>query len=98
MRYAAEFGSIAMLERVIGIGQHMKIGSADRVCRRAEDCTFVQTHCGECSCGTPVARIAAEGYAARFEALCAAIRVAERCEMECPPPAPSCTAGLCVAE
>ena len=68
VRYAAEFGSIAMLERVIGIGQHMKVGLADRVCRRAEDCTSVQTHCGGCSCGTPVARQAAEGYEARFEA------------------------------
>jgi len=98
LKYAAEFGSIAMLERVIGIGQHMKIEMADRVCRRAEDCTSVQTHCGGCSCGTPVARAAAERYEARFEALCAAIRMAERCEMNCPTPAPSCTAGVCVAE
>jgi hypothetical protein len=98
LRYATEFGSIAMLERVIGIGHHMKIGRADRACRRDDDCTSVQTHCGGCSCGTPVAKVAAERYAARFEALCAAIRIAERCEMDCPPPAPSCTAGFCVAE
>ena len=98
LRYAAEFGSIAMLERVIGIGQHMKVGMEDRLCRRAEDCTSVQTHCGGCSCGTPVARAAAEGYEARFEALCAAIRISERCEMDCPPSTPSCTAGYCVAQ
>ena len=98
LRYAAQFGSIALLERLIGLGQHMKVGRADRVCRRAEDCSLVQTHCGGCSCGTPVAKVALEGYLARFERLCAAIRMAERCEMNCPPPAPSCTAGLCVAE
>ena len=98
VRYAAEFGSLAMLDQVIGIGHHMKVGRADRVCRRAEDCTAVQTHCGGCSCGTPVAKVAAESYAARFEPLCAAIRIAERCEMDCPPPAPSCEAGFCVAE
>ncbi len=98
MRQAAEIGNLAMLERLIGIGQHMKVGMEDRVCRRAEDCTSVQTHCGGCSCGTPVATIAAERYEARFERLCAAIGFAERCERSCPPPAPSCTAGLCVAE
>ena len=96
--HAAEIGDLAMLERLIGIGQHMKVGIKDRVCRRAEDCTSVQTHCGACSCGTPVAREAAERYEARFERLCAAIRIAERCEMVCPTPVPSCTAGLCVAE
>ena len=98
MRQAADIGNLAMLERLIGIGQHMKVSMEDRVCRRAEDCTSVQTHCGECSCGTPVARVAVERYEARFERLCAAIRFAERCEMNCPPPALSCTAGFCVAE
>ncbi len=98
LRHAAEFGTLAKLERRIGIGYHMKVGMADRVCRRAEDCTSVQTHCGACSCGTPVAKVAAEGYEARFERLCAAIRFAERCERNCPPPALSCTAGICVAE
>ena len=98
MRHATDIGNLAMLERLIGIGQHMKVGMEDRVCRRAEDCTSVQTHCGGCSCGTPVATIAAERYEARFERLCAAIRIAERCEMNCPPPASSCTAGFCVAE
>jgi hypothetical protein len=98
VRHAADVGDLARLERLIGIGQHMKVAMADRVCRRAEDCTSVQTHCGGCSCGTPVARVAAERYQARFERLCAAIRYAERCEMNCPPPAPSCAAGFCVAE
>ncbi len=97
VKYAAKFGNLAMLERVIGIGHHMKVGMEDRVCRRAEDCTSVQTHCGGCSCGTPVARAAAVRYEAQFERLCAAIRIAERCEIECPLPTPSCTAGYCVA-
>lgn len=98
VRHAAEIGNLATLERVIGIGQHMKVGMEDRVCRRAEDCTSVQTHCGECSCGTPVARVAAGRYEARFERLCTTIRFAERCEINCPPPELSCRAGLCVAE
>ncbi len=98
VRHAADIGSIAMLEQVIGIGQHMKVGMEDRVCRGAEDCTLVQTHCGGCSCGTPVAKVAVERYEERFERLCAAIRFAERCEINCPPPAPSCTAGYCAAE
>ncbi len=98
VRHAADIGTLAMLERLIGIGQHMKVGIEDCVCRRAEDCTSVQTHCGGCSCGTPVARVAVERYEARFERLCATIRFAERCEINCPPPALSCTAGLCVIE
>ena len=96
--HAADIGTLAMLERLIGIGHHMKVRMADRACQRAEDCTLVQTHCGECSCGTPVTRVAAERYEARFERLCAAIRFAERCERSCPPPAPSCAAGFCVSE
>ncbi len=98
VRHAADISTLAMLERLIGIGHHMKVRMEDRICRRAEDCTLVQTHCGECSCGTPVARVAAERYEARFEMLCATIRFAERCERSCPPAALSCTAGFCVAE
>ncbi len=98
LRHAADIGTLAMLERLVGIGHHMKVRMVDRVCQHAEDCTLVQTHCGECSCGTPVARVAAGRYEARFEMLCVAVRFAERCEMNCPPPAPSCTAGLCVAD
>jgi hypothetical protein len=98
VKHAADIGNLAMLERVIGIGQHMKIRIEDRACQRAEDCTSVQTHCGGCSCGTPVARVATERYEAQFEKLCAVVRIAEYCEMDCPPHAPSCTAGYCVAE
>lgn len=97
VKYAAEFGNVAMLESVIGIGHHMKIGMADRACRRAGDCTLVQTHCGACSCGTPVASSAVKRYEAQFKVLCAAIRIAERCEMDCPSLTPSCKAGSCVA-
>ena len=96
--HAAELGNLALLERVIGIGEHMKVRMEDRVCRRDADCTSVQTHCGRCSCGSPVAKGAVERYAARFERLCAIIRIAERCEMDCPPPASSCRTGICVAE
>ncbi len=95
MRSAADIGSLAMLERLIGIGHHMKVAMEDRVCRRAEDCTSVQTHCGGCSCGTPVAKAAAEHYVAQFETLCAAVRIDEYCLMDCALPAPSCTAGYC---
>jgi hypothetical protein len=94
--HAAKFGDIARLERLIGVGQHLKVKLEDRVCRRAEDCASVQTHCGDCGCGTPVAKAAAARYQARFDKLCAAIRVTERCEISCPPPAPLCKKGICV--
>ncbi|MDJ0608220.1 MAG: hypothetical protein QNJ67_04530 [Kiloniellales bacterium] len=97
LRSAADIGNIATLERVIGIGEHVRIPTADRVCRRAEDCTSVQTHCGGCSCGTPVAKSAADGYPARLNRLCATIRVAERCEMDCPTLELSCVEAVCVA-
>ncbi len=97
LKHAAKFGDLVTLERVVGIGHHMKVGMADRKCRRAQDCTFVQTHCGACSCGSPVAKSAARRYETRFEKLCAVVRVAERCEMDCPPLSPSCAAGYCEA-
>ena len=98
MRCAGDIGSLAMLEQVVGIGHHMKVGIEDRVCRRAEDCASVQTHCGGCSSGTPVARVAVARYTAKFERLCAVIRTTERCELNCPPAALACTAGFCVTE
>ena len=98
VKHAADIGNLAMLEREIGIGHHMKIGIEDRVCERAEDCTSVQTHCGGCDCGTPVARFAAERLEAQFAQLCATVRISEYCEMDCPPPEVSCMAGYCVAE
>jgi len=98
MRYAVDIGSLAMLERLIGFGHHMKVAMEDRVCRRAEDCTSVQTHCGGCSCGTPVAKAAAEHYEAQFETLCVAVRITDYCLMDCALPAPSCTAGYCASQ
>ncbi len=98
LRSAADMGGIATLERVIGIGDHVKISTADRLCQRAQDCTSVQTHCGRCSCGSPVAKSAAEAYEAAIKRLCAMVRVAERCEMNCPPLELSCAEGLCVAD
>ncbi len=98
LRHAAELGDLARLARLIGIGHHMKIRTEDRICRRSEDCASVQTHCGGCSCGTPLARAALESYEARFEGLCAAIRLTEHCELDCPPPALSCQAGICADE
>ena len=98
MRAAAEIGNLAMLERLIGIGHHMKVRVEDRVCRSTEDCTSVQTHCGGCSCGTPVAKAAAQHYEAQFETLCAAVRITDYCLMDCSRPAPSCTAGYCASQ
>lgn len=98
MRTAADVGSLAVLERLIGIGHHMKVRVEDRVCRRAEDCTSVQTHCGGCSCGTPVAKAAAQHYEAQFETLCAAVRITDYCLMDCSRPAPPCTAGYCASQ
>lgn len=97
VKHAAMIGELDLLGTVIGIGHHVKVRIADRSCRSAEDCTLVQTHCGACSCGTPVATAAVKRYELQFESLCATIRVAERCKMDCPPIAPSCAAGTCVA-
>ncbi len=97
VNHAARFGDLALLEKVIGVGHHVKVRMVDRACQRAADCTIVQTHCGACSCGTPVARGAVGHYEERFKKVCAAISVAERCEMACPRLTPTCTAGYCVA-
>ena len=98
LKHAADLGDLSMLEQLIGIGHHMKVKLKDRVCQHGNDCSAVQTHCGGCSCGTPVARSAREHDEAQFEPLCAVIRITERCELDCPPPAPSCREGYCVAE
>jgi hypothetical protein len=96
--YAAKNGDLATLEQVVGIGHHMKVRIEDRACQRAEECSTVQTHCGGCSCGTPVASTAVGRYEAQFDALCAVIRIAERCEMDCPRADLSCREGVCVGE
>ena len=94
--HAEKMGDLGRLERLVGAGHHMKIRFEDRACRRDADCTLIQTHCGDCSCGTPVTAAKAEGYRARFMRLCAMIRVAERCEMACAAVEPTCRDGLCV--
>ncbi len=96
--YAAKNGDLATLEQVVGIGHHMKVRIEDRVCQRAEECSMVQTHRGGCSCGTPVASAAVERYEAQFDAICAVIRIAERCEIDCPRADLSCREGVCVGE
>ena len=97
LKHAADFGDLSMLEQLIGLGHHMKVKMNDRVCQHGYDCSAVQTHCGGCSCGTPVAKSARERYEVQLEALCAVIRITERCDLDCPPPMPSCSEGYCVA-
>ncbi len=91
-------GDIARLERFIGIGHHLRVKSADRACVRDEECTVIQTHCGACSCGTPVAKSEVTRLQDQFDQTCAVIGEIEICERHCPAPVVRCDSGLCVAQ
>lgn len=95
--YARDSDHLKTLERLIGMGVHIKIPPADRACRNDADCTFIQTHCGACSCGTPVARAAEAEYMALYEQACTPFE-RENCEIHCNTPVPRCREGLCVLE
>jgi hypothetical protein len=97
LRFAAEAGHFRALERLVGIGVHIKIRPEDRVCRTDEDCAFTQTHCGACSCGTPVAGAAVAKYEALYEQACTLFE-GENCEIHCETVVPRCRQGLCVLE
>ncbi len=90
-------GALETLERLIGIGVHIKIRIEDRACRSDEDCTFIRTHCGACSCGTPVAGAALAKYEALYEQACTPFE-RENCEIHCETVVPRCRQGLCVLE
>lgn len=97
LRSAVASGQLKALERLIGMGVHIKIPAGDRACRNDADCTFIQTHCGACSCGTPVARAAKAEYMALYEQACTPFK-RENCEIHCNTPVPRCRQGLCVLE
>ncbi len=97
LRFAAEAGHFEALERLVGIGVHIKIRPEDRACRSDGDCTFIRTHCGACSCGTPVAGAALAKYEALYEQACTPFK-RENCEIHCATPVPRCRQGLCVLE
>ena len=97
LRSAAASGHLKALERLIGMGVHIKIPAGDRACRNDADCTFIQTHCGACSCGTPVARAAKAEYMALYEQACTPFK-RENCEIHCNTPVPRCRQELCVLE
>ena len=94
---AADAGRLKALERLIGIGDHIKIRPEDRACRRDGDCAFIQTHCGACSCGTPVAGAALAKYQALYEQACTPFK-RENCEIHCETAVPRCRQGLCVLQ
>jgi hypothetical protein len=89
--------TLKALERLIGVGVHVKIRPEDRACRSDGECAFIQTHCGACSCGTPVAGAALAKYQALYEQACAPFK-RENCEIHCATPVPRCRQGLCVLE
>ncbi len=89
--------TLKALERLIGIGDHIKIRPEDRACRRDGDCAFIQTHCGACSCGTPVAGAALAKYQVLYEQACTPFK-RENCEIHCETAVPRCRQGLCVLQ
>ena len=95
LKWARKNGDIAILEEVIGIGHHIKIRVEDRRCESAKDCTAIQTHCGDCDCGTPVNVAAAEEHREQLKKFCAIARLVEHCEIVCETYLPSCHEGLC---
>jgi hypothetical protein len=97
LRFAAEAGGLKALERLVGIGAHIKIRSEDRACRSDEDCAVIQTHCGACGCGTPVAGAALAKYQALYEQACTPFEGAN-CEIHCETAVPRCRQGLCALE
>ncbi len=95
LAWARKNRDIATLEKVIGLGHHIKILENARSCASANDCTVIPTHCGGCDCGTPVAVTAAARLKDEFVKFCAIPRVTERCEIDCKTYLPSCHEGLC---
>ena len=95
LEWARKIGDIALLEAVIGVGDHIRIVAEDRVCESAQDCTAVSTHCGGCDCGTPVSVVAAGKYRQQLQNFCAIARLTEHCEIVCETFVPACHEGLC---
>ena len=97
LRFAAEAGRLKALERLVGIGAHIKIRPEDRACRSDEDCAVIQTHCGACGGGTPVAGAALAQYQALYEHACTPFQ-GEICDIHCETVVPRCRQGLCALE
>ncbi len=89
--------TLKALERLVGIGAHIKIRPEDRACRSDGDCAVIQTHCGACSCGTPVAGAALAQIQALYEQACTPFE-GEICEIHCETVVPRCRQGLCALE
>ena len=75
----------------------VQIDAVDRQCTRDTECTLFQTHCGGCSCGTPINRAAEATYQRRHRKLCEGFRGAH-CEINCPQPTLRCVAQQCTTE
>ncbi len=61
------------------------------------DCAVIQTHCGACSCGTPVAGAALAQIQALYEQACTPFE-GEICEIHCETVVLRCRQGLCALE
>ena len=89
-------GQLNVLKELIGEGFYIKIKPSDMACQADSDCDGIQTHCGQCSCGTPVNKLSKLKYMKLFKATCSDIGAIENCEMTCEILIPRCINGICV--
>lgn len=80
---------------IIGVGHDFRVKGEDMECDTDEDCTTIITHCGSCSCGTPVNINALDKYRRIREETCDDGQMREMCEMECPAITPRCIEYRC---
>jgi hypothetical protein len=73
------------------------IDPGDQRCTQDAECILTQTHCGGCSCGTPINRVAGEKYQELFETRCSGY-VGPHCDIHCPERQLRCLEGRCVRE
>jgi hypothetical protein len=73
----------------------IKIDPGDQECTQDTECILIQTHCGGCSCGTPINRAAEAKVQRRFKDLCEGF-YGPHCEIHCPERQFRCLEGTCV--
>lgn len=83
------------LINIIGVGHDFRVKGEDMECDTDADCTTIITHCGSCSCGTPVNVNALDKYRRIREETCDDGQMREMCEMECPAITPRCIDYRC---
>jgi len=66
-----------------GEGDDYKVMGEDMICEKDADCTTIVTHCGECSCGTPVSKSALDKYTQIKNEVCSGYE-GPTCDKDCP--------------